>query len=35
MATLHGSCLCGGIRFEIRSAQGVVANGVLAPREPT
>jgi 3-hydroxymyristoyl/3-hydroxydecanoyl-(acyl carrier protein) dehydratase len=32
---VHEPLASGGIRFEIRSAQGVVANGVLAPREPT
>jgi len=30
---VHESLASGAIRFEIRSAQGVVANGILAPRE--
>jgi 3-hydroxymyristoyl/3-hydroxydecanoyl-(acyl carrier protein) dehydratase len=29
----HEALASGGIRFEIRSAHGVVANGTLAPRE--
>jgi 3-hydroxyacyl-[acyl-carrier-protein] dehydratase len=29
----HEPLASGGVRFEIRSAQGVVAHGILAPRE--
>ena len=33
LTIVHEPLASGGIRFEIRSAQGVVANGTLAPRE--
>jgi len=33
LTLVHEPLASGGFRFEIRTAQGVVANGTLAPRE--